>query len=408
MNPNQNYDILIFSIFGRNTWLAAQLRALGYTVAFLDLTSLFQKGTPEDWEGPFPQVFTDSMERSYCQSLTDQDEYEVLLRGPSLRIKKLGLFEFKADHSRYLVHKWEQEGLWFHENEAPPFSEPPKNSKYTSLWLKGFLKAWRSTTLNPMHETLYLSTPEFPLSSHYVVRHPTREGYLSSSAWLETVGVDLIPVSSWWKCAQDSNKKWVLKFENDMVKAQAEHLIIGLSSYELHRFSGQLNLGENIMKLPKGFWTRWTGSCAETDKLSYMPTYSMYLSDLEMGLCNENLITVIKRPNNQLDVWACVTTEVFSEQEFLDETQNQILKNLKSFVPELHDLKLESPRLGSDLYSFWPVYDQVQSHYKGKKPLILDNPEAWGGLDNYSRYTFQKQIIQSFKDDIEIDKGVEL
>ena len=70
-----------------------------------------------------------------------------------------------------------------------------------------------------------------------------------------------------------------------------------------------------------------------------------------MGLCNENLITVIKRPNQQLDVWACVTTEVFSEQSFVENTQNEILKNLKNFVPEFFDLKLDSPRLGSDLYS---------------------------------------------------------
>ncbi|MCO5114046.1 MAG: hypothetical protein M9899_07720 [Bdellovibrionaceae bacterium] len=408
MNPNQNYDVLIFSIFGRNTWLAAQLRALGYTVAFLDLTSLFQKGTPEDWEGPFPQVFTDTMERSYCQSLTDQDEYEVLLRGPSIRIKKLGLFEFKADHSRYLVHKWGQEGLWFHETEEMPFLEPPKNLKYPSLWLKGLLKEWRSTTLNPMRESLYLNTPEFPLSSHYVVRHPSREGYLNNSAWLETVGVDIVPVSSWWKCAQESNKKWVLKFENDMVKAQADHLIIGLSSYELHRFSGQLDLGQNKMKVPKGFWTRWTGTCASTEKLAFVPSYSMYLSDLEMGLCNENLIIVIKRPNQQIDVWACITTEVFSEQSFVENTQNEILKNLKNFVPEFFDLKLDSPRLGSDLYSFWPVYDKTLPTLKGKRSLILDNPEVWPGLDNYSRYVFQKNIIQSFKDDIEVDKGVEL
>lgn len=408
MNTAKNYDVLIFSIFGRNTWLAAQLRALGYTVAFFDLTSLFQKGTPEDWEGPFPHIFTDSMERSYCQSLTDQDEYEVLLRGPSLKIKKQGLFEFKADHSRYLVHKWQQEGLWFQESETAPFSEPPKNMKYSSLWLKSFLKEWRSTTLKPMNESVHMKTPEFPLNSHYVVRHPSREGYLNNAAWLETVGVDLIPVSSWWKCGQDNNKKWVLKFENEMIKAQAEHLIIGLSSYELHRFSGQLSLGENNVKVPKAFWTRWTGTCADTEKLSYVPTYSMYLSDLEMGLFNENLITVIKRPNQQMDIWACVTSEVLSEQGFLDDAQMQILKNLKNFVPELYDLKMEGPRLGSDLYSFWPVYDEVFLPYKGKRSLIFDSPEAWLGLDNYSRYIFQKNLLESFKDDIEFDKGAEL
>lgn len=403
-----NYDILVFSVFGRNTWLAAQLRALGYTVAFMDLTSLFQKGLPEDWEGPFPHIFTDLMERSYCQSLTDQDEYEVLLRGPSLKVRGLGLLEFKADHSRYLIHKWQQEGLWyFEEDEAPVPS--PKTTSYQSLWLKSFLKQWRATALRPLSESKNKHIPEFPMNSHYVARHPTREGFLNSSRWLETVGVDIIPVSSWWKCGQDSStKKWTLKFDNDVIKAQADHFILGLSSYELHRFSGQLDLGENDVKVPKGFWSRWSGKCADEEKLDYVPAYSMFLSDIEMGLCNENLITVIKRPNKQLDIWACVTTEVLSQQSFLEQLQAEIAKNLKGFVPEFHDLKIEGPRLGSDLYSFWPVYGDVTAQAKGKRSLILDNPESWMGLDNYSRYMFQKNIIQSFKDEIEVDKGATL
>lgn len=404
------YDILIFSIFGRNTWLAAQLRALGLRVAFFDLTSLFQKGSPDDWEGPFPLIFSDSMERSYSQSFTEQDEFDVLMRGPSLKLKGQGVLEFKSDHAKYVTHRWGQEGLWFFEGENLGYGpEISKKATYNNLWLKAFLKQWRSSVLRPLNQLLQKSDiPEFALNSHYVVRHTTRDGFLNANAWLKSVGVDVLPVSSWWRCGYEADRKaWVLKLDSDTEALQAEQLILGLTSYELHRFSGQLDLEEKTVRMPKGFWSRWRGTCADTDKLAYVPTYTMYLNDIEMGLCNENLITVIKRPNNELDVWACVTTEVLSRQEFLDELQAQVLDKVKKAVPEFHDLKLQNLKLGSDLYSFWPVYDQRQTSAHHKH-VIMDQPEVWPALDNYSRYKFSLDIIKGFKDEVELEQGASL
>ena len=48
----QKFDVLIFSLFGRNHWLASQLKSAGMKVALMDLTPLYQNGLAEDWEGP--------------------------------------------------------------------------------------------------------------------------------------------------------------------------------------------------------------------------------------------------------------------------------------------------------------------------------------------------------------------
>lgn len=401
----KQYDVLVFSLFGRNTWLAGQLSALGLKVAFFDMTSLFQKGLAEDWEGPFPLIFTDSMARSYSQSLTEQDNYEVLVRGPSFRVKGKGLLEFKADHARFLTHKWEQLGLWFFEEDKSGL-EAPRHTEYKSLWLKYFLKQWRSSVLNSLGQASTLDIPEFPLNSHYVVRHVSRRGFMENSAWLREVGVDVLPISSWWKCQFDkSEKQWSFQVESEETEIKAKQLILGLTSYELHRFSGQFEFKQNEVKIPKAFWTRWKAQCSgSADKLDYVPTYSMFLSDIEMGLCNENLITVIKRPDKQLDIWACLTTEVLSQQSFQDNVQEIIKKRIKEFVPEFYDLEFEGLRLGSDLYSFWPLYE---SHDKAPKDtsaqLIYDNPESWPALDNYSRYIYQSKIIDGFKQRLEAE-----
>jgi hypothetical protein len=387
----QKFDVLIFSLFGRNHWLASQLKSSGLKVALMDLTPLYQKGLAEDWEGPYPLIFPDSVARSYSQSLTDQDRSELLHRGPSLRVKGKGLFEFKSDHASYILNRWNQKGLWMSEDDKP-FNE---SAEFQNLWLKAFLKQWRSNTLKSLRE-VDSQIAEFPLNSNYILRQPSRRGYMENSNWLKDTGVEVLTTTQWWQL-NFKNNQWDLFLNQDDEPIHAQKLILGLTSYELQKYSGQLSVPDFDMTVPTAFWVRWRAQVANLEALDFIPSYSMYLSDPEFGVFSENLITLIKRPNNDLDVWACLSTEALSSYEFQQSLQKSIQEKLKSFVPELAGITLEDLRLGSDLFSFWPLYKQKIPKQKEKYNLILDSPESWSASDSHSRYLCQLELIESLK-----------
>jgi hypothetical protein len=398
----QKFDILIFSLFGRNHWLASQLRSSGLSVALMDLTPLFQKGLAEDWEGPFPLIFPDAVARSYSQSLTDQDRSELLNRGPSLRVRGLGLFEFKSDHASYILNRWGQQGLWNSEDEGPS-QQKASEVDFQSTWLMSFLKQWRSSTLKSLRD-VDTQIPEFPLNANYILRQPSRRGYMESSAWLTDTGVEVLNASQWWRLQPNKDGGWELTINEENETIQAKKLILGLTSYELQKFSGQMNIPGFNLITPAAFWVRWRGKTANLAGLDFIPSYSMFLSDPEFGIYSENMITLIKRSNNDLDVWACLSNEALTNYEFQSSIQKSISDKLKSFVPELEDLELEDLRMGSDLFSFWPLYKSktlpVTPLAAQKLNLVFDSPESWSALDNYSRYTLQVQLIESLKKEL--------
>ncbi len=378
-------------MFGRNHWLASQLKSAGFSVALMDLTSLFQKGLAEDWEGPFPLIFPDHVARSYSQSFTDQDRSELLHRGPSLRIKGRGLLEFKSDHIEYMLNRMDQKGVWISEEDGRPNIKPTEH-EFKSLWLKSFFKQWRSTTLRSLRATEE-GIPDFPLNSNYVLRHPSRRGYVESAAWLTDTGVEVLKPNPWWRCEFDSNL-WKLRFDQDELEVHASHFILGLTSYELHKFSGQLTPSLELVT-PQAFWVRWRGVVNTPTALNFLPTYSMFLSDPEFGVYSENFFTVIKRSQQEIDVWACLSYEALSQVNFQTEIRTLIEEKLGQFVPELKNIQMDDLRMGSDLFSFWPVYKNRQESKNLKMNLHLDSPESWLGLDNYSRYIFQTQLIEN-------------
>lgn len=389
----QKFDVLIFSIFGRNHWLAAQLKSAGLTVALMDLTSLFQKGLAEDWEGPFPLIFPDHVARSYSQSFTDQDRSELLHRGPSLRIKGRGLLEFKSDHIEYMLNHMDQKGVWVSEEDGRPQIKST-DFEFKSLWLKSFLKQWRSTTLRSLRSTEE-TIQDFPLNSNYVLRHPSRRGYVESAAWLTDSGVEVLKPNPWWRCEYDSNaNQWKLRFDQDELEIQAKNFILGLTSYELHKFSGQISPNQELVT-PQAFWVRWRGVVNNQNALNFIPTYSMYLSDPEFGVYSENFFTVIKRNQQEIDIWACLPYEALSQVEFQTEIRSAIEEKLGQYVPELKNIQMDDLRMGSDLFSFWPVYKNRLDPQNLKMSLYLDSPESWLGLDNYSRYIYQTQLIET-------------
>ncbi len=387
----KNFDILIFSLFGRNHWLASQLKSAGMKVALMDLTPLYQKGLVEDWEGPYPLIFSDSVARSYSQSLTDQDRSELLSRGPSLRVKGKGVFEFKSDHAEYILNRWSQKGLWMSEDDKP-FTDAVE---FQNLWLKAFLKQWRSNTLKSL-SGVDPSIQEFPINSNYVLRQPSRRGYMESSTWLKDTGVEVLETTQWWQL-NFKNNGWELFLNQDDTPIVAHKFILGLTSYELQKYSGQINVPEFDLIMPAAFWVRWRAQVPQLEALDFIPSYSMYLSDPEFGVFSENMITLIKRPNNDLDVWACLSTEALSAFEFQQSLQKSIELKLQGFVPELEGLVLEDLRLGSDLFSFWPLYKQKNPAKKIKYNLVIDSPESWSASDSHSRYISQLQMIEHLK-----------
>lgn len=394
----QKFDVLIFSLFGRNHWLASQLKSVGLRVALMDLTPLYQNGLAEDWEGPFPLVFPDSAARSYSQSYTDQDRSELLARGPSLRVRGQGLFEFKSDHAYYILDRWHQKGIWMAEEDGPP-NLKLSDYRFQSLWLRAFLKQWRSTTLKSLRD-IDEKIPEFPLNSNYVLRQPSRRGYLESASWLKDTGVEVLPVTQWWRLQQKSDG-WSLSLNsNDEETLVARKFILGLTSYELQKFSAQMKLDKFEITTPTAFWVRWRARTANLPGLDFIPNYSMYLSDPEFGVFSENLVTFIKRPTGALDVWACLSVEALSDESFLNGTQTAVRDRLRSFVPELADLELEDLKMGSDLFSFWPLYKKNLPVHEIKSNLFIDSPESWPALDNHTRYLGQLQLIEMLKKEL--------
>ncbi len=388
----QKFDILIFSIFGRNHWLASQLKSAGHSVALMDLTSLFQKGLAEDWEGPYPLIFPDHVARSYSQSFTDQDRSELLHRGPSLRIKGRGLLEFKSDHIEYMLNRMDQKGIWVSEEEGRPLIKTSEH-EFKDLWLKSFLKQWRSTTLRSLR-TADDTIQEFPLNSNYVLRSPSRRGYVESADWLKDSGVEVINPTSWWRC-EFNQGQWEFNLDQSDITIHASKFILGLTSYELQKFSGQLKAPDFETVQPQAFWVRWRGLVSNPTALNFIPSYSMYLSDPEFGVYNENFFTVIKRSQTEIDIWACLSAEALAQLDFQNGIRKHIEDKLGQFVPELKDIQTEDLRMGSDLFSFWPVYKNRSSVHQLKSTLYIDSPESWLGLDNYSRYLSQTQLIEN-------------
>lgn len=388
----QKFDVLIFSIFGRNHWLASQLKSSGFSVALMDLTSLFQKGLAEDWEGPFPLIFPDHVARSYSQSFTEQDRSELLHRGPSLRLKGRGLLEFKSDHVEYMLNRMDQKGIWVYEEDGRPEIKT-SDLEFKSLWLKAFLKQWRSSTLRSLRTTED-QIQEFPLNSNYVLRHPSRRGYVESADWLKDTGVEVLQPTAWWSCEMDKNE-WHLTFNQEGKDIVGKTFILGLTSYEMQKFSGQFKPNLEI-KEPQAFWVRWRALTSNSEALDFIPSYSMFLSDPEFGVYSENFFTLIKRNQNEFDVWACLSTEALTHTGFQQEIKILIQDKIGQFVPELKDIQLEDLRMGSDLFSFWPIYKNRWAPENPKLNMFIDSPESWFGLDNYSRYQFQKQWVENF------------
>lgn len=404
----QKFDVLIFSIFGRNHWLASQLKSSGLSVALMDLTPVFQKGLAEDWEGPFPLIFPDSVSRTYSQSFTDQDRSELLHRGPSLRVKGQGVFEFKSDHAEYILDRWKQKGIWVSDEDGTPQLKLSEVD-FKEVWLRSFLKQWRSSTLKSLRE-VDEQIADFPLNSNYVLRQPSRRGYMESANWLLDTGVEVLSANQWWRLSTSNQGKasdksrqsdgFELSLNNAEITIHAKKLIMGLTSYELQKFSGQVNLPEYKLKIPSAFWVRWRAKVPEASRLDFIPSYSMFFSDPEFGIFSENLITLIKRGSGDLDVWACLSIESLLNFQFQQSIQNSIESKLRSFVPEFGDLSLEDLRMGSDLFSVWPLYKELQPATHNKSNFIYDSPESWRGLDNYSRYLVQVQLIESLKKEL--------
>ena len=406
---DQTYDVLIFSLFGRNHWLASQLKSQGLKVALFDFSPLFYKGLAEDWEGPFPLIFPDDVARSNSQSFKDQDRFETIHQGPSLRVKGLGVFEFKSSHGPYALSQWGQKGLWmYQEDQVPePYKTQSNKSKegLSEYWLSLFLRQWRSSRLTSL-ENVPEDIPSFPLNANFILRHPSRRGFIESSVWLNDIGVQTLPSSSWWKCVFKENQ-WMLTMKEQDVQVKAKQLVLGLTSYELFKFSGQLEIPQEDVYPPSAFWIRWRGRVKDPSKLSYVPLYSMFLADPEIGIYNENFVSVIQRSQGEVDVWSCLSCEVLSQKGFHENLKKSILNQLKKFVPEFGTLRLDELRLGSDLFSFWPLYRKNKPVFNPSLRLILDSPETWPGLDNYSRYIHQTKIIESFKEGSPFARGVE-
>ena len=406
---DSTYDVLIFSLFGRNHWLASQLKSQGLSVALFDFSPLFYKGLAEDWEGPFPLIFPDDVARSNSQSFKGQDRFETLPQGPSLRVKGHGVFEFKSSHGPYVLSQWGQEGIWMYQEDLPPELYKAKshkpNKEISKYWLSLFFRQWRSSRLTSL-ENVPEDIPSFPLNANFILRHPSRRGFIDSSVWLNDIGVHVLPSSSWWTCAFKKNQ-WELVINEKDTQIKAKQLVLGLTSYELYKFSGQLKIPQGDVYPPSGFWIRWRGRIKEASKFSYIPLYSMFLSDPEIGIYNENFVSVIRRPQGEIDIWSCLSHEVLSQKNFHENLRKLILNKLKGFVPEFETLRLDELRLGSDLFSFWPLYKKSQPIFNKSLNLILDSPETWPGLDNYSRYIHQIKIIESFKSELSLKGEME-
>lgn len=412
MNPR----VVVISAFGRGNWLAAECSSLGLESQLVDLTEGLGRWAPEDWEGPFGYLQSESLSQSQKMRLDEEDYSESIEDGLVIWLKS-GPLDLRGSHSQYLFEKREISHLVseyvanYGQLTAKNRGEARKQIEalpFRDNWFAAFAHAYASPVAAEHVENLKYGEPS-PLFSPYFVRRVSRRGAEKSLNWVETQGVKIYQKAKLKDISYSGKSVSSIEIESDWSGViNADQFIFCLSSLELQRLNpkvGQMLFPSGAIK-PEWVWLRYRIQMQAPEIASGLPLKFVVIEDLALPWYHENYQLIQKTTSQDaFDVWVKIPNSLRFQKTYIEEIGRKITEILASRVPTSNPVIVDMPQdYVYDEAILGPArFAQLTPESKAKLKRLncsnfhFDGPELWNSLDWNGQFQHQSELFANVK-----------
>ena len=380
-----SFDVLILSAFGRGHWLACALQSEGLKVGLVDISTLFEGWTPEDWEGPFG-FFHDGFQLSQMDFLMAGDVVEsspvgfvfwlpsgpLELRGPlyAHRSRALGL------HERVKRELQSQKSL--SEEERKKWQENCLEESFSEFWPIYMAHQMSASRFLPKPQFPWEGAEPLPLFAPFFIRYTTANGYERALDYISRKGVSVfscskIPEFGFSKTNSKTKPKkleWIELEGGTGAKAKAKakaetetetetrigsgggerlksrffvSTLSGEESHFIHPSIGKALFPEGFAK-SEWSWVRYRLQLEDSPQSKVLPLHFVLLQDIYAPWTHDNL-ALIQRTffPNVFNLWLRLSSERRFDPSYLDQQVKKVLHFWQSNLLNINMKVLDYP-----------------------------------------------------------------
>ncbi len=385
-----HFDVILVSSFGQLEALACELGRSGLNTLIIDVTDRLGLWPLEDREGPFGEIFSDSVMGAWQEISSLGDLPVACEMGQVIWTSSMGPVALRGP---LIQHQMKTRG-W--KNSQSPISQM---NDFNSQWLAWLSRSFYDTRFHSWDPEL-LKTPKVEIENSLSIRFPTRSGLTARREWLKSQGVqvwvdaDILDVMDVYSGLE------VRGPVSGVIKTQS--LVWGLTSYETDHMSFRVRekiFGSEVNK-PDWAWIRYRLSVDNPELTQGWPHHMLMIENPALPLTHSDLIVMQRTVlNNQFDAWIRIPDSKRFHQAYLQRMKDEIKNKIQTRLPKLkfefifepQELSYTSKELGPRPSSQYN--EKLRLRKTNHKNLFFDGPEVWPHFSNLSLFQNQKRIL---------------
>lgn len=317
MSESSGDQVVVVSVFGRGSWMAAELQNKGLKVVYIDLSEKMGIWPPEDLEGPFGIYHNEKIPLSYLKHLNAFSPFRALESGLTVWTKDLPL-ELKSPVIREQLTA---------RQITPPENPMQTRKPFSEEWLASFCHQWGYSVYHPSTETPRRKTLS-PYLKDFAVRNPTRSDSMKILELLKSSSVKVITQAEILDLSFEGRQKIqgleIQGKEKGIVKA--DFLVWCLSSEETQFVSKKLfkHLFHEV-KETEWSWLRFRFQFQDCLELGVLPEHFNLIADVFSPWTHANWIICQRTAiSTQIDAWIRIPSLQRFNKSYLNSRSLQI------------------------------------------------------------------------------------
>ncbi|MBX7230795.1 MAG: hypothetical protein K1X29_01790 [Bdellovibrionales bacterium] len=408
---NLDYDVAVFSAFGRGNWMATELANRGFKVQLFDVTTSLGRWAPEDWEGPFGFFQSNELSESQLLHLQQESYVDPVRRGFSLWPAE-GPMDFRGPLISYHLETIEalkiakkylpENPLTLKEKEA--LKDQLFGMDYQQTWVVQFAHQLAATRYQNNAVAMNFGDP-LPLGSPFALRRVSRKSLQVALENCQKQGVETyseVKIEDVSIASRDCVGVQISGPISRVVKAK--NYVWCLSGAE----TKTLSISASLHLYPRGIlsaqwnWMRWRIQGNDERYKEVLPLHWVMIGDVNLSWTHDNLLIVQRCEVSSLfDVWCRVPVSCRFQRNYLESLAQKIENFVNQRIPQFQARVQNQPQdyhyneedLGPPLF---PVFDSHQWLNWSALPLknfFHDGVEWIKNMDWTGRMLNQTNII---------------
>ncbi len=374
--------------------MAWELAQANLKVQLIDLSASLGRWTPEDWEGPFGFVKSESLSPSQLSRIQEEDDIDPVHEGWTFWVPDGPL------DTRGPLESWFLAG--------PLHFSDPSERQFDKAWPRLLSQSLSANVYYENWDALQ-SKARLDLFSPFFVHRVSRRGFQNSLEWCRKKGVEVFENASLIDVQVESTQMNGVEISSEFKGVlQGQQFVWCLTSHETKKL--QSRVAERLY--PKGVlesdwsWIRYRFSIDLGIYQKVVPLHSVLIADLNLPWTHTNLLILQRtvKPEH-FDVWMRVPTHHRFQRAYLEKMAEGILEVLKQKLPHSENQVLEMPQdylydfneLGPSLFPVFSFEKLIGLSLKRFTNMAYDGPEHWQSLDWNGRFERQGQIVAAMR-----------